>query len=556
MSYRAAGVVAGTQARRVVRQVVSNRTKIFLYLVAGVVGLAPMLVFGSWGLSVVGEQLAAGEIDSSTIETVPEVVSGVTAVGLIGLTAMATIRAYTNVADVDQPACLLLSTSLQNAVVGLVGAELLFFALWLAPPALVLSGAFAYGAGSPLPMLTAPAALLLVLAVAVPIGFAVGVCVRHLLTVYEPVAAYRSLIVVVAVVAYFAAVALGWIGEITLLLFRLLSDSPLGWPGYLLLTGVPSVPSQTLPVAGALLGVAVVVPGALFAGIRAAEIHWFADPAQVDDEETVDGGLGERLGDALGSVTVSQPVRTVTVTTFRRTKRAPIRLLYVAYPIVMSLFFVEDLVATGTLPVVGAVALSLYVVWGTGAAFTLNVLGDHGPTMESVLISTVSGRQVVAGTVLSGVLVGLPAAIVVAAVVGFFSTLPPAKTGLLTAGMVLGVVASPLLAAGVGTLFPRFGSVRVWTERRAVVPSKTAFLLYTLGIVLPAAAGATLYVEDAPAVIANLSTLLLSLLPAVEPTVTAGLVTALAWVVLLAGIAGPFLSVAYAVRRFESYRPY
>jgi len=554
VSYRPAGIVAGTQIRRVLRQVVSSKTKILLYLVAGAVGLGPLLVVGTLLLSTAGEQLASGAVDSADLESVPDVVSGGTAVFLVGLTTMATIRGFTNVADVDRPACLLLSTSLRNAVVGLVWAELAFFAFWLAPLTLVLSGSFAYGAGTPLPALVAPLVLLLLLLVAIPIGFVVGVCIRHLLTVYEPIARYRTPLLVVLGVAYFTAIALGWIGPLTVLLFDLLGDSPLGWPGHLLLVGIPEVPFSTTKALAGVVGVALIAPAAMAAGFRAAAFHWFADPAQSDEEaEAVESS--DRLGTVLDAV-VAKPVRAVTVTAIRRTRRAPIRLLYVAYPLFGAVFFLEELVETGTLPEYGAVALALYVAWGTGAAFTLNLLGDHGPAMESVLISTVSGREVVTGTVLVGVIVGAPVALVVGPLAGVVSPLTPAETGLLTAGTLVGVVASPVLASGVGSLFPRFGSVRVMNKREAVMPSKTAFLVYTVAIMLPSLSAAVLAVDGLAGLVATGLTALVSLAPAVSPEITERMVTSLAWVVVTLGVVAPFVSVWYAVRTFDNYRPY
>lgn len=555
MVSRPVTVVAGTHIRRVFRGVLSSRTKILLYALVGLVSIVPVLSIGTLLLSAAGERLAAGEVGSDVLESVPGIITGATAVGLISLTVMATIRAFTNVADVDEPACLLISAPLRDVVVGLIGAELLFFALWLTPVTLVLSGSLAYGAGTLLPVLAALAVLVVLLAVAVPVGFVLGVCIRHLLTVYEPIARYRTPLLVAVGVAYFGAIALGWIGPITAVLFELLGDSPLGWPGHVLLAGVPGVEFSAARALGGLVGVAVVVPAALFAGFRAAEFHWFADPARTENEAAADVESSDRLGAAIGAV-APRPVRTVTVTAVRRTKRAPVRLLYVAYPLFMSLFFVQELVQTGSLPTVGALALSVYVVWGAGATFTLNILGDHGPAMESVLISTVSGREVVGGTTLAGVLVGVPAALLVSPVAGFVSPLSVTQTALLGAGTLLGVVVSPVLASGVGSLFPRFGSVRVMNKREAVMPSKTAFLVYTLAIVLPAGAAATLSVDGAASFVANALTALLSLSPAVSPTVTRGLVTAVAWLVLLAGLAGPFVSAWYAIDRFDSYRPY
>lgn len=547
------GRITRTEFRRRLRSVFDNRTKILLY-VALSLGLGLLLLLLSLLLVLAGESITGGELEQRTLDQVPGIVSGGIAVALIGVTGMAAVRAFTTVADLDEPACLLVSTSLPNVVAGLLVTELLSFSLWLGPPTVVLTAAFAYGMGTPLPLLTGILTVFLLLAVAVPAGFVVGVCVRHLLTVYEPIAQYRTVIVVTVGGLYFGSIAFGWFDRVTLVLFRYLGGSPLGWPGHLLLAGVPNVPFSPLVAVGGLVGATVAVPAALVAGVRVAGFHWFSDPARTDESGTTDAPSTGRFAlspfDGLGG-----PVWAVALTTLRRAKRSPIRLLYAAYPVLMAVFFAEELVQTGTLPVSGAVVLSLYIAWGTGVLFTLNVLGDRGPAMEAELLSTVSGRAVVAGTSLAALVVGVPVALVVAPVVGTASPLSAQQTALLTAGTLAGVVVSPLLATGVGTLFPRFGSVRVVSNREAVMPSKTAFLLYTLAIVLPAGSATVMWFGAEQSVADGLS-VLLSLLPVVELTVGELVVSAVAWTLLCVGVLGPFVSAAYAARQFDAYRPY
>jgi len=553
--YPVARVVARTELRRVFRSVAASRTKILLYGMLGLFAFVPLLVLGSLLLVAGGEQLATGALDSGDLDPVPGVVTGAIAVGLIGLVLMATVRSFTTVADVDEPACLLVSTPVSNVVAGLLLAEGALVCLWLGPPTMVLAGAFAYGAGTPLPVLVAPAVLAVLVAVAVPIGFAAGVVVRHLLTVYEPVARYRTPLLVAIGVGYFGAIVLGWIDRITALLFQALGDSPLGWPGHLLLAGVPGVPFSPVLVLAAVGAAVLLVPVATAAGVRVATLHWFADPVEAPEEDKTERDSTDRLGTALSGL-LSRPVETVTVTAIRRTKRAPVQILYVAYPLFGAVPLVQQAVQTGTLPAYGAVVLSLYVVWGTGALFTLNLLGDHGPAMESVLLSTVSGREMVTGSVLAGILVGVPVAIVVSTVSGLVSPLSVEATALLAVGTVAGTAVSAGLATGVGSLFPRFGSVRVTNNREAVMPSKTAFIVYTLGIAAPAVAAVILYVDSLADLVATLLSGLFSLLPVLDVSVSATTVTLLAWVVLVLGVAGPIVSLRYAIRRFDTYRPY
>ncbi len=519
-------------------------------LAIAVVALGPVTVLGTVLLSAAGEQVAAGGIDSSVTSTVMEATAGIAALAWLVLTAMATIRTVTTVADVDEPAFLLLSTSHRNVVLGVTGAELLTFATWTIPPTLALSSAFAYGAGTILPVVLAPAFVVLLLFTAVPIGFVVGVWIRHLITVYEPIARYRTPILVSVGVAYFAAIAMGWLETITSVLFDLLGNSPLGWPGSLLLLAVPGLEPSVGPLVGTVVGFAVVVPLAVGVGVVSTRIHWYSDPVRSDDEPA-ETQSSDRLGGLLSGL--DRPTRTVTVTAIRRTKRAPVKLLYAVYPLFGAVAFLQDVVRTGTLPSPLAVLFCLYVVWGAGVLFTLNPLGDLGPGLPAVLTSTISGRQAIVGRILAGVLVAVPVGIVVSLVAGAVSPLSLEQTALLLVATVVGAVVGPALAAGVGSLFPRFGSVKVTNDREAVMPSKTAFLVYTLAIALPAAAAAVLSVDAAPAVLAGVLTALLSLAPWFELTISARAITVVASIVLPLGLLAPPLSYRYAVRRFDRY---
>ncbi len=559
---RAASVVARTEFRRTVRVVAGDRTKLLVLGVVALFMLGPVSVFGVLVLSAAGEAVAAGGVGGLGFATPTEIVTGGAAVLWVGIAVMATIRSTTAVADVEKPACLLISTPLRNVVVGLVGAEIALFGAWVAVPTLLLSGAFAYGAGTALPVPAAVAVVAVLLATAVPVGFVVGVWIRHLLTVYEPVARFRTVIGVLAFLVYMGLITTGWFNTITSVVFSVLGDSPLGWPGHLLLVGVPTIDPSPAAAIGALVATAVVVPVVLAAGVASARIHWYADPARTEggggeDEsatshEPVDRAPG-RFESALAPA-VSRPAWTVAATALRRTKRAPVRLLYVAYPLFGVFPLAQTVYSTGTLPSYLAVVLSLYVVWAAGAFITLNPLGDLGPALPAVMTSTVSGRASIRGLILAGAGVTAPIGLVVALAAGVASPLSVERTLLLAAGTVVGAVLSPALATGVGTVFPRFGSVKVTNNREAVMPSKAAFALYSLAIALPAAAAAVL-ATDAASLVADVLTALLAFVPAIgEPTVPAGLITALTWLVLAAGLAAPVVGYRHAVARFDDYR--
>ncbi len=546
-----AALVARTEVRRTVRVVLGDRTKLALMGIVAVFTLGPITALGLLVLPSVGERVAAGALADVGGFSVANATAGATALGWLGLTVMAAIRTVTTAGDVDEPACVLVSTTPGTIVVGIVGGEALLFATWIVPPAVLLSGAFAYGAGSIVPVLVVLSVLGLVLITAVPTGFLVGIWIRHLLTAYEPIARYRTAVLVAVGVSYFGAIATGRFDRLAIVLFEHLGDSPAGWPGEILLLAVPDVATSTTAVAGAVLGTAVLVPLALTAAVGSAKIHWFADAARTETES------GEvRSSDRLDSVlagSIDRATRTVAVTAIRRTKRAPIRLLYVAYPLLGSVFFLEGVVSTGTLTPTVAVLLCAYVVWGAGALFTLNVPGDYGRALPAVLTTPISGRQAVGGAIVAGTLVAVPVAVLVSVAAGLASPLSMESTAMLAVGTVVGAAATPALATGLGTVFPRFGSVRLTSNREAVMPSKTAFATYTLAIALTGGSAAVLAVDEGPALAAEFATVIGSVTPGPAVTVTASTVATVAGVLLLAGLVAPIVSAMYAIEAFDRF---
>ena len=544
--------IARLEFRRTARVVAGDRTKLLFTLAIATMALGPITAVGALLLPAAGEAVAAGELAGNAGFVTDAVTGGFAFVWLI-VAVMATIRTVTTVADIDEPACLLVSTSLRNVVVGLIGAELLAFLVWLLPPVVILSSAFAYGAGSAVPVVVAIGLLAVVLATALPVGFAVGVGIRHLLTVYEPIARYRTPLVVGIVLAYFGAIAFDLLGSVFDGLYGPLAASPLGWPGHVLLAVIPGLSPSPVALVGAAVGVLLLVTAALTAGIAAARLHWFADPARTDDGGATTVESSSRLSTLLAG-RVERPTKTVAVTAIRRARRAPVRLLYVAYPLFGAIFFLEDVARTGTIPTPVAVLLTLYVVWGAGALFTLNPLGDLGRALPAVMTSTVSGRQVVAGLVLAGALVAAPVALVVVPLVGLASPLGLEATAVALVGGVAGAVVAPALATGIGALFPRFGSVRVTSNREAVMASKTAFFVYTAAIALPAGAAVVLYEDGLADVLATITTVILTQIPRLEVAVSATTFTTAAWIVLPLGVVAPLVSYWFAVRRFDEYR--
>jgi len=263
----ASATVAGIELRRTVRAVVGSRTKLLTVAVVALVVLGPMTAVGLFLLPELGEQAAAASLTADTAVTVTEYVTGGVAVLWVFLVMMSIMRTVTTVADVDEPAFLLLSTAVRNTVVGIVAAETALYAAVLLPFTVLFAAAFASGAGTVLPVLVAPLLVSLLLLTAIPVGFVVGIWVRHLITVYEPVARYRTLLFAAFWVVYFGAIATGGLNTVMWSLFTTLQTSPLGWPGHLLLVGVPGIDPSTVGIVGAVAGSALLVGVAFVAGV-------------------------------------------------------------------------------------------------------------------------------------------------------------------------------------------------------------------------------------------------------------------------------------------------
>ncbi len=544
--------MATTEYRRRTRVVFADRTKLLLMGAIGLFALGPLLLFGTILLPMVGSEVAAGNIEAFDLVTVTDVAMGGSALVWFGLVVFAAMRAVGTAGKLEQPACVLLATTPRSVVLGRIGGEILVFGTWLVPLTLVLSGAFAYGAGTVWPVIGALALLVVLLGSSFPVGFLLGLAVRHLLTVYEPIARYRLPLVIPVAVAYVGAITMGWIDQILTFLFTLFSETPLGWPGHLLLASLPGVSFSPGAVVGALGLTALIAALAVAGATRVGERHWFADPFRDESEATSESDPAPGRLTRLLELGLPRPVQTVTITAIRRTKRAPVRLLYVAYPLFFAVFFIPDIVQAGSISPTVAVLVCLYIVWGAGALFTLNPLGDLGPALPAVVTTTVSGRSMITGRIVAGALVAVPLALFVSLGVGVASPLSLEQTGVLVAATTVGAIASPALATGVGSLFPRFGTVTLTSNRDAVMPSKSAFAGYTLALALPVASAVVLYTGlEAP--VATAVSTLLAQLPGptirLQPAVIAGG----AWAVLVAGVIAPPLSAVYATRRFNGF---
>ncbi|WP_435177049.1 hypothetical protein [Halorussus sp. AFM4] len=508
--------------------------------------------------------------------SVLDAVRGGTAVGWVGLAALAAARSAGGKGELDASAGVLTTVPARDAALGLLLAEYCRMLAVAAVPVLTVAAALALGAGAVAPLVVVPATAAALLAVGLAVGFPVGLGVKWVTLRTPWLARHRTALLVAAFVLYFLAVTSEALGDALATLRRALRDTPLAWFGDVLLLGLPGVDAVPAHALGAAALAALLVPALAAVAVRAAVTVWYADPARADEDDAPDdrsspagaAPAGAPAGSATGSTgsasgaataagaatpslaervlsgplggTLARPTRTVTLAVWRRTKRSPIRLLYVAYP----LFFLYAPLRTAFesgVPTSLPVLIALYGTWAVGAT-VLNPLGDEGSVLPATLLSGLDGRQFVVGHVVSAALVGVPVVALATGVTGALSPLGPARWLALTGLSAVLVVAGTVLGVGVGTLLPRFGTVEVFRSREVTMPSKGAFAAYSIAL-LAGTVGAVV------ALLPPLAGFLGALagVPRVAVRIAGGALAA------LVGAVGPVVAYRWATRKFETY---
>lgn len=528
--------IARVEIRRTLRKLRTNRT-LLAVLALNVVLFGLFTVGAAFGAYTLGGSLAAG--DDAPVALLQTARGGL-GVAIVGVTVFAAMRAAGKAVALDATDGLLTTVGAVDVVGGLLLADALQLALFLGPPLAVVVAAFAVGAGTPLPLLLLPVVLGAAVAFALPLGYAVGATARYVVTRYEPVAQYKTLVGATLFLVWMVLALSGGLNELGLRLLDPLANTPLGWLADLLLLGVPGVdPSPLRGAVGVAVSLLVAGPAVVAAGV-AAEATWLTDPP-ADDRDEVDGEstASRLLGGLSASGLVAAPTRAVARVALVRARRAPIELAYVLYPLFLSGAVFQDVVTTGTVPTYVPAATLTYAVWGVGAAFTLNPVGVQGPVLAGTLTTGVNGDRYLRGLLLAAALVGAPVATLLVAGLGVASGLALADLLLLVALAPVLSVAAAALGTGFGVAFPRFGSVNVAANREAVVPSKTAAACYSLVLlVVLGVAGVGLQPDTR------------SLVTDVAPVPPTALVVAS----LLPVAAVSLLSYRYAARRVGGYR--
>jgi hypothetical protein len=541
-----ARVIARTDVSRTLRKYATRRLQL---LVLGLVFVA-LVVGGGYVASRVGAAVADGGGDFAGFSLVAGARGLVAVFWLVGAVVFA-VRAIGARGSVPGGEATLTVVPTRDAVAGLLLADLVYLLLYLGPAGIAVGAGLAIGAGSPLLVLTVPLALFVGGVGAVVVGFPVGLALRHVLTRIPFVARHKAWIVFGVFVLYFGALSTGTVDAAMVALFEPMRHSPPGWIADLLLLGLFAASPSLALAAGGVVLVAALVPVSVATTTLVARRHWFSDPALAGAKERSPATADPRSRrlEAMLAQALGRPTAAVVVLAWRRAARAPLKLLYVAYPLLFLAGAIADIVQTGLIPAYLPYGVLLFVTWAAAVVFTLNPLGDQGAALPVALLSRLSGRRFVHGQVLAGLLVAVPVGTVLTAAVGLASPLALDRVVLVTALAPVVMVLASVLAVGVGTAFPRFESIKITRSMRALVPSLVGFAVFTTYLFLTAAAAVLTFDAGLRPLVA---TLVSWLLPG-DLGLSAGMLGAVSTALLVGLALLPLASYRYAVRQFDRY---
>lgn len=491
-----------------------------------------------------GEALAAGEPAASFGRTL-------FVGGFLFLVAMHAVTGLGRYGSIDNEAGMLTLRPAKDVAGGLVLTWTVTYSLYLLLPVLAGFAGLAVGVGSPTPPVGALAATAVAAALAGAVGFPLGLAVKGLRRRHGRLERVLPAVGVVVFLVYMWVMFTGrWVAALERI-EPVVDGPPLGWLADLAFVTTPGADAS---VAGAVAGVAVavvVVPAGTLATVRAAEYAWYADPAEPSEREgsAPTAGVaryGSRLLAALSRRHGTHGVAAVVLT---RGVRRPMQLLYGLFPLLVGIPMLESLWTDGSFPWYAPWLVILLGAWLAGETFPLNLLGNQGATLPSLLTSRADGRTLVHGHVLAVAVPLVPVTTSLAVAAGVLAGRPPVELVGIALAAPLGVVAAAVLAAGFGALFPRFDTLTVGGAVEVAVPSKRALGAFSLSISL-GTLGATLAADETAREVTAL--LLSEFVPLVEPA--PGTLEPLGWLLVVALVAGVGLAYRVAVRRVDGFR--
>lgn len=535
--------IATTDVRRNLRKAVDTKSQIIVFVVfVGLFGLGT-----GYGAYTFGREIGLGAdlpFDWSAIA----IARGVFAVLWLFLAIIVAVRTVGTRGELANDVGLLSIVPTREAAVGMLLSESVLAGSYGVPLFVAAAVGYALATGTLGLALTAPIAATLAVVAAVSVGYPLGLGIRHVVTRISFVARHRTILMVLAFAAYIALIATGALGEVVFRVFEPMQQAPTGWFADIALAGTTEVAVDPVRVGGALLLTLALGGASAVVTTRIADHHWFADSVvtgtEDDEPPTVD--RFRAIEEAMAGV-FSRPTAAVTVLAWKRAIRAPLKLLYVAYPLLFVVGFLTEAVQTGEVPAIGAGFALVFVAWAGAVVFTLNPLGDQGAALPATILSRIDGRRFIGAHLLAGAIVAIPLGSAATAVVAVLSPLGPGMVAAVVLATPVSILVGSAFAAGVGMAFPRYEAVNITRSTKAIVPSLLAFAVFSAYLLSVVAMGAIVVEPVVEGVAAGMLTWALPLALSVDAA-SLGLAARVALVPL--GVA-PFASVYYAVRRFE-----
>lgn len=535
--------IAAVDVRRNLRKAVDTKTQIAVFVVfVGLFGAA-----AGYGAYVFGNELGFGAelpVAWSTLE----IARGVFAVLWLFLTLIVAVRTVGTRGELSNEVGLLSVVPTREAALGMVLSESVLAGSYAVPMLTAAAVGYVAATGVWGLLLTIPVAAAAASITAVSVAYPLGLGIRHVVTRIGFVVRHRTVLVVLVFVAYIALIATGALGNVVLQVFEPMQRAPTGWFADVALAGTNEVTADPLRASAAVVLTPAVVALSAVVTTRIADRHWFADSVlagtEAEEQETAD--RLRRAEDAIAGV-VGRPTAAVTVLAWKRAVRAPLKLLYVAYPLLFVVGFLTETVQTGEVPAIGAGFALVFVAWAGAVVFTLNPLGDQGTALPATVLSHIDGRGFVAAHVLAGAIVTIPLGTVITAVVAALSPLRPGMVAAVVLATPVSILVGSAVAVGIGMAFPRYDAVNITRSTKAVVPSLLAFAVFSGYLLVTVAAGAIVAEPSIQPFVAAILTWALPFGLGVD-AVGVGLAARVALVPL--GIA-PFVSAYYAVGRFD-----
>lgn len=470
------------------------------------------------------------------------------------LTVFAIVSAVGSYGEIDNEAGVLTVRPAKDVAGGLLLSAIAYYLPFVVVPFGAGYLGLAVGTGTPLPFVGGLVATTVTLVTACAVGYPIGLACKGLIRRSEHLSRLKPVLGVVAAVAYFWIMFSGRFVTLVEAIEPALLDSPLGLLGDLALLTTPGAGASTANALLALLLAGIVLPIATVGTVGAARYAWYVDRVRDSDDETDEAddstqSSTARLDAILAPFCRRPGTLGVASTALVRAYRAPLQLVFVVGPLLGVLPFLEEFVRTGTAPEYAPWLIVCYGAWAAGTAFPLNLLGNQGLVLPTVLTARSDGRHVVHGSILAASLTLGPLTAIAAVGVGHVAGRPIGDL-LSIAVVALGtVVAGAVVAAGFGALFPRFRSIDFSGTRSAVPPSKAAFSLFSMMVALSIYTIAILSDE----LIRGLASAVLSDRLPIDRTVSPAELETAAWFVAPLLVLAVPVAYAIAVRRVERY---